>query len=156
VLFVCTGNTCRSPMAEVLARDAVARALDVPPDRVLARGLLFLSAGTGTLDGMQASEGSVQALQQRGLDLTAHRSRSLTQQLCARATRIFCMSASHRDAVLDLAPDAAPKTELLRPDGRGIADPYGGELADYCRARDEITAALGERRRELLALLPAD
>ncbi len=155
VLFVCTGNTCRSPLAEVLARDLVAKALSVAPAALLARGLAFRSAGTGTAVGLPASDGSLAAARELGLDLSEHRSTQLTPELCARVDRILCLSPAHRQAVLDLAPDAAAKTTLLRPDGAAIADPYGADLPVYRQTRDEIAAALTPRSDEFRRLLPA-
>ncbi|MFM1873389.1 MAG: Low molecular weight protein-tyrosine-phosphatase YwlE [Planctomycetota bacterium] len=150
VLFVCTGNTCRSPLAEVLARDLVARRLGVRSDEVLARGWSFGSAGTHTCDGMPASENGVLAAHEVDLDLTGHASRELDRALVARADRIYCLSRSHRQALLAAAPQAAPKVELLRPDGRDVADPYGGDLDEYRHTRDDIRAALGKRIAEWL------
>jgi protein-tyrosine phosphatase len=152
VLFVCTGNTCRSPLAEVLATDLVGRELGVAPDRVLAHGLGFASAGTGTLPGMPASEGSQRAADEVGLDLTAHQSQPVAPELLRRADLVFCLAQSHRRALLAEAPEVAPKVQLLRPDGRDIGDPYGGELPIYRRTRDEIRAALAARLPRLLAL----
>lgn len=145
VLFICTGNTCRSPLAEALARQLCGEALGVPADQVLAHGLGFASAGTGTMDGMPASEGSVAAAAELHLDLTAHQSRALTPELLDRASFVYCLAQSHRRAILAELPSAAPKLALLRQDGLDIADPYGRELPAYRRARDEIRAAVAAR-----------
>ena len=148
ILFVCTGNTCRSPLAEAFARAATAQAMGVHEDRVLARGLRFASAGTAAMPGMQASEGSLEAGAEVGVDLAAHRSQPFDPSMLLRAVKIYCLSDSHRNALLATAPDAADRVELLRPDGADIADPFGGDLDIYRAARDEIAAAVQARAAE--------
>lgn len=142
IVFVCTGNTCRSPLAEVIARDLCGKALGVPAADVLACGLSFASAGTGTMDGMPASDGSLAAAREIDLDLSEHQSRMLDRGTVERADRVYCLAASHRRAILARLPAAADKIELLRPDGGDIADPYGGDLDDYRRTREEIQRAI--------------
>jgi tRNA threonylcarbamoyl adenosine modification protein (Sua5/YciO/YrdC/YwlC family) len=148
VLFVCTGNTCRSPLAEVIARDLAGKALGVTADDVLAHGVQFLSAGTGSYDGMPASEHGVTAAAELQLDLSRHESRMLTPELIERASFVYCLAQSHRRAILAEMPAAASKVALLRADGLDIADPYGRELPAYRRARDEIAAAVAARLPE--------
>ncbi|MFN6196876.1 MAG: Sua5/YciO/YrdC/YwlC family protein [Planctomycetota bacterium] len=142
IVFVCTGNTCRSPLAEVIARDLCGKALGVPAADVLACGLSFASAGTGPMDGMPASDGSLAAAREIDLDLSEHQSRMLDRGTVERADRVYCLAASHRRAILARLPAAADKLELLCPDGGDIADPYGGDLDDYRRTREEIQRAI--------------
>jgi L-threonylcarbamoyladenylate synthase len=151
ILFVCTGNTCRSPLATAQAMDLAARSLGAQPTGLLHHRLHFASAGTATLGGLPASEGSLLAGRELGLDLGDHHSQQLDRELIARADRIYCLARSHQRAVLDLQPAAASKVALLRPDGRDIADPYGGDLQAYRATAREIRAAIGKRLPDWLA-----
>jgi protein-tyrosine phosphatase len=150
VLFVCTGNTCRSPLAEVLARELTSRKLGVPQSEVIAYGVAFASAGTGAEDGWPASDGSIEAAAEIQLDLSSHSSRVVDPELIERATRIYCAGQNHRRAILAEVPEATDKIAMLRPDGLDIADPFGGTTKDYRRARDEIRAAVAARLPEWL------
>lgn len=154
-LFVCTGNTCRSPLAAGWARELTAQALHVPRADVLAHGLWFASAGISTLDGMPASDGSLAVGAEANLGIDEHQSQSLTPELVDRSSRIYCLAQSHRRAILAEYPAAAAKLQMLRLDGLDVADPYGRELPVYRRTRDEIRAAVAARLPDWLPAPPA-
>lgn len=128
VLFVCTGNTCRSPLAEALFRDLTKERSDFKVG----------SAGTGAYSGQQASKHSVTLARERGVDISPHRSKAVTIDLVESATHIFALSRSHLAAILDDFPEAEEKTYLVtefvaddRLRGRDIMDPFGGDIEDY-------------------------
>ena len=124
VLFVCTGNSCRSVMAEGLLRHFL--------KQKGRPGTQVISAGTHTIPGMGPTQETIESMRAEGIDVTSHLSQPLTPELVQRADVIFCMEEFHQDQILAFHPEAAPKVHLLRtfrnprpePDPN-IPDPIG-------------------------------
>lgn len=149
ILFVCTANTCRSPLAEAFCKCSLCRRFDCSLDRLSEFGYNVLSAGVLAVGNMPASAYSAQIAEEIGCPLDNHRSRQLTEQMVQQADVIWVMSASHRDEVLGRWPAAADKTALLDPKGP-IADPIGGDLETYRRCAEQIERAVENRLNEIL------
>lgn len=137
LIFVCTGNTCRSPMAEGLLKHML------PPDC----GWEISSAGVHASNGYPASSGAVEALRMLGIDLSGHFSRRLIPKMIQEADLIVTMTRGHRDVILAMSPESAGKVFLLKSFGTAqcaadIYDPVGEAPDVYRRVRDEIDAAL--------------
>lgn len=134
ILFVCTGNTCRSALADAIARKiAVERGLgDVE----------IVSAGTSAWDGAPASDGALLVGMERGLDLSQHRAQTLTRDLVREAALVLAMGPHHLERIEALGgsgkswllTDFASRGEVTRP----INDPIGGELDVYRSTADEL------------------
>jgi protein-tyrosine-phosphatase len=136
LLFVCTGNTCRSPMAEALAREYL-----------IERGLSDIdvaSAGTSTWDGAAASDGALLVGLERRLDLSTHRSQQITRALVEGSDLIFTMGPHHLERVEALG--GVGKSYMLTAypsrgsSGRAVSDPVGGDLEVYRATADELDA----------------
>jgi glycine hydroxymethyltransferase len=143
-LFICTGNICRSPMAEALFRHAT-------PGRTDYRAI---SAGLGAIDGQAPSAHSVRAMKEIGVDISRQRSRMLTAEMVKQADYILGMTHSHVDTVTLLYPQAAEKTFLLRefddtldPYEKDISDPIGGSYEVYLNCRDQIEQGIASLLR---------
>ena len=125
ILFICTGNTCRSPMAAGYFRHLLAKAgrSDVE----------VISAGTFAGNGEPASAAAVQALREQGVDLSSHRSTPLTLALLQDADLIITLTAAHRRHVGAMSPTALARTRDLMSFGEGgdVGDPFGGGTATY-------------------------
>ena len=139
LLFVCTGNTCRSPMAEGIARQVLA---DNGNWRIV-------SAGTGAINGQPPSPNAVKAMRLSGVDISGHRSQMVNARLVEEATLIVGLTRSHVDNLLYLYPQASTKTftlgqfdTRLRPKDQDIADPIGGSIDEYLSCRDQIKSGI--------------
>jgi RpiB/LacA/LacB family sugar-phosphate isomerase len=144
ILFVCTGNVCRSPMAEGIFRRAV-----------VGRGeFRVLSAGLGAVEGQPPSAHAIQAVKELGIDITQLRSHMLTPEMVQQADYILGMTHSHVDTVTLLYPQAAEKIFLLREFDetldafeKDISDPIGGSYEVYLNCRDQIEQGIASLLR---------
>jgi glycine hydroxymethyltransferase len=139
ILFVCTGNVCRSPMAEHIFRRRMG-----PESGWAAR-----SAGTGAVFGATASFEAERALAEWNIDLRSHRSQPLTPELVRRASLVVVMTEQHRQYVANLVPEAAARVRLLTSFGAirppvNIPDPIGQSLEVYRVVRDAIDSAMAD------------
>jgi protein-tyrosine-phosphatase len=138
MIFVCTGNTCRSPMAERLMQH-LCRSVE---------GWTFSSAGLFASDGAPANEMAVRALSEKGISLEGHQSSSLPLERMQEADWLIAMTEGHRQLILPhLADSEADKVRTLHSFGtshpnRDVMDPIGGHLDTYRATRDEIESAL--------------
>lgn len=123
-LFVCTGNSCRSPMAEGIFKKHLAEKTGLTVDELAKNGYKVLSAGTSGIENAPASDEAVNACASKGIDISGHRSRGLKREHIEESDFIFVMSRRHMDAVLDIRPQAKDKTFLLAGN-ENIADPIG-------------------------------
>ena len=137
IVFVCTGNTCRSPMAEGMYR--------VLAEKYGLHDMECTSCGLSTLTGMPVTEYAVKAAAAYGADISAHRSRPVTEYLLSERDLFVCMPKAHADALSHYLP-----AEKIRVLGDGIPDPFGGTQEDYETCAAMIYTALeNEIKKEL-------
>ena len=148
-LFVCTGNTCRSPMAEGIFRKYLAEKLQCKVDQLEQVGYKVTSGGVMDTSGFPASAGSLVACAAKGIDLTAHRNKGLSKELIDESDFVFAMEPIHQERVIALSHEAADKCFLLAGD-KGIADPIGHPQELYNNCADMIEAAVKERISEFV------
>jgi protein-tyrosine phosphatase len=149
ILMICTGNICRSPMAEVLLQARLAR------DEA-RRHWQVGSAGVWTVDGEPASGHAVDEMEKRGIDMRGHRSRNVTLDMMIEGDLALVMTRRHAEALLAAFPDHAHKVHLLsQMVGRtaDIADPYGGSRAEYACTAGELEQLIEDGYGRIVALV---
>lgn len=149
ILFVCSGNTCRSPMASAVARSLVDQQRDGIETRII-------SAGTSTGPGAPASPEAVRAVGSLGVSLDSHASRPLTRELLTQADIVFAMTGAHRDRILDLDPESREKVHLLDPEGVDVPDPFGQSQSVYDETARRLDAMVRSRLSDLDSLDPKE
>ncbi len=136
IVLVCTGNTCRSPMAEVLLKEKLRRKFSNED------AVQVLSAGVAAGAGSMASPQAVEVMDSRGLDLSAHSSRPLDDAVMNVADLVLTMTRGHRAAILAAWPEMHDRIHLLRRDGGDISDPVGMPVECYESCAEQIDCEL--------------
>lgn len=149
ILLVCTGNSCRSVMAEGLLKKYL--------NESGREDIEVSSAGTGAIDGLPPTSEAIEAMRQEGVDISSFKSRSLTEEMIMNADLVLVMAAHHMDDVIRRVPEAAKKTHILKQYGLDtdmeacedldIPDPIGRPAAFYRHV-------LGLIKKELERIVP--
>jgi protein-tyrosine-phosphatase len=148
ILFVCSGNTCRSPIAAAIGNAEIAARLQLPVAALDSAKLSALSAGVSVRIGAPMTPEAQQALRSLGVPVTPHSARNLTVDLAHQVERIFCMTQAHRNAVVSLVPAVAAKTQCLDPNG-DVEDPIGQGLEAYINCAQRIHSLIRLRFDEI-------
>jgi len=148
ILFVCSGNTCRSPMAAAIARTEIASRFRLPADDLRHARVRAVSAGLSPVVGAPMVDNAKEALRQLGFEPNGHRARQLTSELASQADKIFCMTESQRNAVAGLAPAVAERALRLNPE-EDIEDPMGKGLEVYVTCAQRLQVMVKARLDEL-------
>jgi protein-tyrosine phosphatase len=142
IVFVCTGNTCRSPMAEALFKKRLADRLGCAVDELPARGFSVLSAGLAAMMGAEAADDAIEVVRGYGADLTQHHSRPLSVELAAQADYLIGMTRGHVTMMSEYYPRLGAEPRLLSPSGEDIADPVGCPREVYEECARQIWQSL--------------
>ncbi|MBW6473631.1 MAG: low molecular weight protein arginine phosphatase [Anaerolineaceae bacterium] len=149
ILFVCTANQCRSPMAEAIIKDYIKR-MDLPTNWIVQ------SAGTWAENGHPATPSGVKAMALRGLDTSLHRSQSITKDLLKQFDLILTMESGHKEAIQIEFPEFSKKVFMLSEMSGveiNIDDPIGGTFEDYLNTADEIDELISKGLSNILQTL---
>jgi|694.fasta_scaffold00106_18 protein-tyrosine-phosphatase/tRNA A37 threonylcarbamoyladenosine synthetase subunit TsaC/SUA5/YrdC len=142
VLLVCTGNTCRSPMAEVILRDKLVQRFGSP--QAAQQAAYVGSAGLSAFPGGPASIEAQAVVAQRGLSLQEHQSHSVTAHSLQQADLILTMTRAHRAGIVELMPEVAGKVHLVSGGSSDVSDPFGGSEAVYSACAEQIDRFLDQ------------
>ena len=138
ILFVCTGNTCRSPMAEASFRHVAAQKVGCDPEKLRENGVDVFSAGIAAAENFPASNYAVEIMKEDGVDLSQHLSRLVSEDMQECSDAIFAMTSSHLAVLHNARPDLADRMSILGEE-IDISDPIGGTLDEYRQCADQIT-----------------
>jgi protein-tyrosine phosphatase len=147
IVFICTGNTCRSPLAEALCKKLLAERLACSIKDLPSRGFVVQSAGLAAMMGADAAPEAVEVARELGADLTGHRSQPLTANLLVPADYLIAMTQNHVRTLSAHAAGLGPEPRLLSGNGEDVPDPIGCDRAVYWECSQEIA-------RHLARLLP--
>lgn len=138
IVFVCTGNTCRSPLAEALCKKLLAERIGCPIEDLPRRGFVVHSAGLAAMMGGTAAAEAVEAARDLGADLSGHVSRPLSARVVAEADYLVAMTRSHLLGLAQQFPRLGPEPRLLSGTGDDLADPVGGDRQVYRDCAQQI------------------
>ncbi|HUS10905.1 MAG TPA: hypothetical protein VMZ30_10595, partial [Pyrinomonadaceae bacterium] len=147
-LFVCSGNTCRSPMAAAISNLEIATRLNIPFTVLETVNVQALSAGLTASVGAPMTAEATNVLRSLNVPVGRHAARNLTVELAEQAERIFCMTSAHRQAVIEMIPSVAWKTYCLDHEG-DIGDPIGKGMEAYLNCALRVRTLIRQRFDQL-------